>query len=295
MDFLQKQEEYVQQVETALQAAVPDDVVSPLGDAMRYSLLGGGKRLRPVLCLAANELLGGDTKEALPVACALEMIHTYSLIHDDLPAMDNDTLRRGRATCHVVFGEAMAILAGDGLLSLAFDTLLENAARHLDNAEAHRRAAACVSGGAGVYGMVAGQCLDLEAEGRLLEEQELYTIHRLKTGAMIGASLEAGLLLCGPSEEELLAVRRFGENLGLAFQIVDDMLDVVGQEATLGKSVGKDREAGKLTFPMLYGLDESEKLAARLTRKAQEALCGVFHERAAFLCELAGRQLVRDR
>jgi geranylgeranyl diphosphate synthase type II len=295
VDFLQKQEEYAEHIEAALQDVIPVDTVSPLGDAMRYSLLGGGKRLRPTLCLAANALLDGDRQEALPIACALEMIHTYSLIHDDLPAMDNDTLRRGKPTCHVVFGEAMAILAGDGLLSCAFDTLLGNAARYPENMQAHIAAACRVSRGAGIGGMVAGQCLDIEAEGRILEETELYAIHRLKTGAMISAALDAGLLLCNPASAEREAVAVYGENLGLAFQIVDDILDVVGQEEALGKSIGKDREADKLTFPKLYGMDKSRALAKERTEQAQEALRGVFFRRADFLCELARRQLERDR
>jgi geranylgeranyl diphosphate synthase, type II len=262
-----------------------------LAAAMRYSVLGGGKRLRPVLVLLAAEACGADPAVALPAACALEMVHTYSLIHDDLPAMDDDDLRRGRPTCHKAFDEATAVLAGDALLTLAFEVV----ARHVYPEAA---AAACVrtlAEAAGPSGMVGGQVADLEAEGRddaTLEALE--AIHRRKTGALLRASLRIGALVAGAPEATLRALDLYGEGVGLAFQIVDDLLDVQGDEAKLGKRVGKDHGLGKWTYPGLLGIDGSRHRAWQVAEEAAEALAPL-GERGARLKALAMDLLERDR
>ena len=262
-----------------------------LYDAMRYSLLAGGKRLRPVLLLESCRMCGGDVEGALPFACAVEMLHTYSLIHDDLPAMDNDDLRRGRPTNHKVYGEATAILAGDGLLTAAFETMLE----HGGDLPAPRvlAAAACLGRAAGARGMVGGQALDMAGEGHALALADVEELQRLKTGALIAAAAEMGCILAGGGAEARAAVRRYAEKLGLAFQIRDDMLDVEGDEATLGKPIGSDAENEKTTFVTLKGLEWCQDAVERLTREAQEAL-DVFQE-AGFLCWLAGELVARKK
>ncbi|MGI6175615.1 MAG: polyprenyl synthetase family protein [Christensenellales bacterium] len=286
---------YCSRIDAELMHCVPETIVNPLGDAMRYSLLSGGKRLRPVLCLAANEMAGGEIEEALGIACGIEMIHAYSLIHDDLPAMDDDELRRGKPTCHVVFGEAMAILAGDGLLNTAFEHMCVHAMGYPKNIKKHLQAILCVARYAGIKGMVAGQCLDLEAEGRQVDEKELLAIHSHKTGALITAPLQAGLILAGAREDELSAIKEYGENLGLCFQIMDDVLDVVGDVEKLGKSTGKDDAAHKMTFPKLYGLEKSREMALACAQKAAKALLDAFGDRAEFLRDAALRQVGRER
>lgn len=264
------------------------DIPEPLRGAMAYSLNGGGKRLRPVLLLAAHELIAPWDDAAMRFACALEMIHTYSLIHDDLPAMDDDTLRRGRPTCHVVYGEGMAVLAGDGLLSLAMEEMLY--VRHPRAFEA----AACVARACGVRGMVAGQCLDLSHEGEAPTEELVSAIHRGKTACLLTAPLEAGLILAGADGEQLAAGRLFGLDFGLAFQIQDDLLDLTGDEKLLGKHVGKDEAEGKLTWPALKGPEQARRDMERLTEEACEALEGAFGERAAFLTGLARESTGRN-
>lgn len=240
-----------------------------LGQAMSYSLMAGGKRLRPVLCLLAAEACGGNAEAALPAACALEMVHTYSLIHDDLPAMDDDDLRRGRPTCHKAFDEATAILAGDGLLTLAFEVL----ARHVQPAEAAAGCVRALAEAAGPEGMVAGQMADLQAEGRddaTLDALE--AIHRRKTGALLRASLRMGAIVAGADETCLRALDAYGHAVGLAFQIIDDLLDVQGDEAKLGKRVNKDSQLGKWTYPGLLGIEGSRQRARQLAEEAVEAL-----------------------
>jgi geranylgeranyl diphosphate synthase type II len=248
---------------------------------MRYSVFAGGKRLRPALLLAACEVFGGDLEDAAPAACAVEMIHTYSLIHDDLPAMDNDDLRRGRPTCHKVFGDAMAILAGDGLLTLAFETLAK--CPRQERVQALIRAMAA---GAGCQGMVGGQVLDLEGEGRPATLDAVQSIHRWKTEALIGASCETGALAGGASLSESEVMRAFGVKIGLAFQIVDDILDITKPREKLGKTPGKDQKAGKATYPSVMGLRAARSEAARLIGAA-EAELGVFGERGGALKDLA--------
>ena len=258
-----------------------EEIPHPLRDAMAYSLLSGGKRLRPVLLLAAHELIAPADETALRFAGALEMIHTYSLIHDDLPAMDNDTLRRGKPTCHVVYGEGMAVLAGDGLLSLAMEEMLS--CPH----ERALSAARFIVQAAGVRGMVAGQCLDLAHEGEPPAQDLVTSIHRLKTGCLLTAPMEAGLCLAGAGEKQLTAGRTFGQLFGTAFQIQDDLLDLHGNEQDLGKHIGKDLTEGKMTWPALVGAEQAQKDVEYLTEQACAALEATFGEASAFLCSLA--------
>ncbi len=280
---------------TQAEAAPPPEgtIPQPLRSAMRYSLLLPGKRLRPVLLLAGYALLADDWQRALPYACALEMIHTYSLIHDDLPALDNDALRRGQPTSHRVFGENIAILAGDALLQLAFETMLESPF----GAEHPRRALSAIreiAERAGVRGMIAGQTLDVKLEGAKPEPALVGYIHRHKTADLLTAPVTAGLTLAGADERQLDAGRRFGQGLGVAFQIVDDLLDLHGDVALMGKEAGMDAQRGKMTWPAVYGEERSRADAERLIRSAVDALA-IFGERADFLRALAQQTLVRAR
>ena len=262
-----------------------------LGRAMAYSLMAGGKRLRPVLCLLAAEACGGAAEAALPAACALEMVHTYSLIHDDLPAMDDDDLRRGRPTCHKAFDEATAILAGDGLLTLAFEVV----ARHVRPAEAAVACTRILAEAAGPEGMVGGQMADLQAEGRddaTLDALEF--IHRRKTGALLRAALRMGGIVAGADETSLRALDTYGRAVGLAFQIIDDLLDVQGDEAKLGKRVNKDSQLGKWTYPGLLGIEGSRQRARQLADEATRALAPL-GPRGERLRALALDLLERDR
>jgi len=239
-----------------------------VSEAMHYSLFAGGKRVRPILCLAGAEAVGGDPGEALPVACALEMIHTYSLIHDDLPAMDNDDLRRGRPTCHRQFDEATAILAGDGLLTEAFHLMAAQAGRYPDREAMLLEVIAMVAAAAGCQGMVGGQMLDLQAEGRKVTLKELEIIHRLKTGALLTAAVRAGALVGGGARGEVDMLTRYGEKFGLAFQITDDLLDVEGDAAEMGKTPGMDQLREKATYPALLGREQAHQWAGRLVEEA---------------------------
>lgn len=261
-------------------------------EAMEYSLHAGGKRLRPVLCLAFAELYGMDRARVMPFAGAIECIHTYSLVHDDLPAMDNDDLRRGLPTNHVKFGEAAAILAGDGLLTDAFD--LMTSVRTDVPAEQVLEAVSEMARAAGAAGMVGGQALDMEYTGRdNVTLEMLKAMHAKKTGALLTSSCTTGAILAGASAEEVEKVRAFGENIGVAFQIVDDILDEIGDEATLGKPVGSDIEEGKVTYPSLIGLDESRNRAQEHIAKAIGQLEGCEGPVADFLRDLA--QYIVDR
>ncbi len=241
-----------------------------LQEAMEYSLLAGGKRIRPILTLETCRLCGGETESALPFACAVEMIHTYSLIHDDLPAMDNDDLRRGRPTNHIVYGEATAILAGDALLTAAFGQLTQ-AKQPADRIVA---AAACLSHAAGSAGMVGGQALDMAGEGRALDRRELELLQSLKTGALIAAAVELGCIAAGGSDEQRTHVRDYAQALGRAFQIRDDMLDVISSFEELGKPVGSDQVNEKSTFVTALGLEGCAGLVGELTSQAIEAING---------------------
>ena len=254
-------------IEEALDRLLPSEDTPPpsIHRAIRYSVFAGGKRLRPILCLEAARVFQPDVQVAVPVGCALEFIHTYSLIHDDLPALDNDDLRRGKPTCHKQFGEATAILAGDALLTLAFQVMAEAPLEPARGVAVLREVAAAVGT---VNGMVGGQVADLEAEGKPAEPKMLEYIHRSKTAALIRASLAAGALCAGASEEDAGRIRRFGENIGWAFQVVDDILDVEESSASLGKTAGKDQSQQKATYPALYGLEKSHQIAEELEQKA---------------------------
>ena len=272
-------------VDAALNRLMPAETAHPpsIHAAMRYSVMAGGKRVRPILCLESARIFSEDVRAVLPVACALEFIHTYSLIHDDLPALDNDDLRRGQPTCHKKFGEATAILAGDALLTLAFETLANAPI------EAARRVAVLshVAASAGtVNGMVGGQVADLEAEGRAIEPAELEYIHRSKTAALIRASVVSGTIAGGAEEDDVARLKRFGETIGWAFQVVDDILDVEELSAALGKTAGKDAVQKKATYPALYGLEKSRQFASELESRAMADL-ETYGPRAARLRALA--------
>ncbi|HKQ88055.1 MAG TPA: farnesyl diphosphate synthase [Candidatus Acidoferrales bacterium] len=279
-------------IESALARLLPAEDTSPtsIHKAMRYSVSAGGKRIRPVLCVEAARLFSPNTAGAVDAGCALEFIHTYSLIHDDLPALDNDDLRRGKPTNHKVFGEAIAILAGDALLTLAFQTL----ANAPIEAVRRVRAIAEVSAAAGtVNGMVGGQVADIEAERKPVDEKGLEYIHRSKTAALIRASIVTGAIAGGASDEDVERLRRFGENIGWAFQVVDDILDVEESSAALGKTAGKDQAQQKATYPSLYGLEKSRLIASDLSDRAIRELAP-YGERAANLRAL-GEFLVARR
>lgn len=273
-------------------------------EAMRYSVFAGGKRLRPVLVLAAAECCGRKPDIALPTAAAMELIHTYSLVHDDLPAMDDDDLRRGRPTSHKVYGEAIAILAGDALLTKAFELIAKNAKIRGVHARAVPEVVQVIAHGAGTFGMVGGQVLDIQMEGgrwkkrnghpgtQAAVEQVLRAIHRHKTAALIRSSLQAGALLAGASPKQLSALGEYGEKIGLAFQIADDVLDVVADKKKLGKS-GSDVKNKKLTFPAVYGLEESRRKALALVEEAKQAI-ETFGRRAQILKQLANYIVERD-
>lgn len=267
------------------------EIPEPLKSAMAYSLDLPGKRLRPVLLLAGYHLLMEDWRSALPFACALEMIHTYSLIHDDLPALDNDPLRRGKPSSHMVFGENMAILAGDGLLSLAYETMLESPisrerpARALD-------AIREIALRSGTRGMIAGQTLDVKLEGTQPSAELVRYIHLHKTADLLTAPLTAGLMLAGAGERELSAAREYGKNLGLAFQIVDDLLDETGDAGQMGKQTGMDAQRGKMTWPCVFGAARAREDAAAAVDAAAASL-SVFSEKGDFLADLAKQTLVR--
>ena len=263
----------VAQVDEALERVLPPDTVQPpsLHRAMRYSVQAGGKRLRPVLVIAGAEAVGGTAEQVMETACALELIHTYSLIHDDLPAMDNDDYRRGRLTNHKVFGEAIAILAGDALLTLAFKLIALNGARTGDP----RIIASLVTDiadAAGTDGMVGGQVVDIESEGKTVSAETLDYIHTHKTAALIRASLCAGALIAGATPAQRAAITTCGDALGLAFQIVDDILDVEGSTEELGKTAGKDAQQQKATYPAYHGLEASRATARTLIDHAKRAL-----------------------
>ena len=265
--------EHRARVEEALDAVLPSEHAPPptVHRAMRYSVLAGGKRLRPLLVIAGAEAVGGTAALVMPSACAFELIHTYSLIHDDLPAMDDDDYRRGRLTNHKVFGEAMAILAGDALLTLAFRLIADNAVL-VPDPRVLRDVLTTVTDAAGTPGMVGGQVVDIESEGRTISAEMLDYIHTHKTAALIRAALVVGALLAGGSDRAVAAISNAGERLGLAFQIVDDILDVEGSLAELGKTAGSDERKKKVTYPAYHGLDASRAKAHALIEDAKREL-----------------------
>ncbi len=267
------------------------DISRPLCQAMAYSLLAGGKRLRPILCLAAAEAVGQtDDPHVLTCGCAMEMIHTYSLVHDDLPAMDNDRLRRGQPTCHVQFDEATAILAGDALLTLAFEVLTELAVDHPMGVNAMRR----ISRAAGFQGMIEGQMRDLDAEGKTLDLDSLKQVHEFKTGALIEAAVVSGGLLGRASSARIDALSDYARNIGLAFQVTDDILNVEGDPDLMGKAAGTDLNRQKSTYPGLMGIDASKAFARELVNNALQALA-LFDTKAQPLSALANYIIERKR
>jgi geranylgeranyl diphosphate synthase, type II len=263
-------------------------------EAMRHSLFAGGKRLRPILVLAGAEVAGMSAEAVLPAACAVELIHTYSLVHDDLPAMDNSPTRRGRPTCHVLYGDAVALLAGDALHAFAFELLARNAEVPEVPADRVVRAIAEVARGIGPQGMVGGQALDLSASAAPLAAADVHEIHRLKTGSLIQACVRLGGILGGAPASDLDALSRYGKHVGLAFQIVDDILDVVGEETKLGKGTGSDAAQAKITFPGVFGLASSRRLAQEATTQAILAL-EPLGARGRWLRDLSMFLLSRDR
>jgi len=282
-DYLIEQQ---QLVDSELDRLAPSEATPPetIHRAMRYSLFAGGKRIRPILCMEAARAVSDRAAGVETAACALEMIHTYSLIHDDLPALDNDDLRRGKPTCHKVFGEAMAILAGDALLTFAFEVL--GAIETVDAARVSRMVLELATAAGTPGGMIAGQVRDLEGEGKTPDPVLLENIHRAKTGALLGVSLRIGAIYAGADGEQLRALSRYGEHIGLAFQIVDDVLDVEETSEALGKTAGKDAAQHKITFPAVYGIEESRRMAEREREGAHSAV-EIFGGRARRLKELA--------
>ena len=283
-------------VEAALHAALPAQTAWPetIHRAVHYSLFAGGKRIRPLLVLTSAQAVGGEPEAALPLACAVEMIHTYSLIHDDLPAMDDDDLRRGKPTSHVVFGEAMAILAGDALLTRAFHLMAEMP-EEASSAEMLRRlqATAILGEAAGTTGLIGGQVEDLECEGRAIDGTSLERLHRAKTGALLSACVRGGAVMAGAGALDLERLTRYAAAIGLAFQVVDDVLDATSDAEHLGKTAGKDEKAEKATYVRVHGLAEARRIADRLRTEAQEALAP-FGERGRLLGSLADQIVRRD-
>ncbi|MBR5560683.1 MAG: polyprenyl synthetase family protein [Clostridia bacterium] len=301
MAYSEQYSRYVGMIEETIEKVLPQteavfsaDGAMPklLCESMRYSLLAGGKRVRPVLLLACCEMLGGDLEQAKAPAVALEMIHTYSLIHDDLPGMDDDDYRRGRLTNHKVYGVGPAILAGDGLLNYAYECLLANAAEYPQNLAGHMRAAKAIANRAGVCGMIAGQSIDLSSEHMAPDADRLAYIHTHKTADLLTAPLLAAAHIAGASDEQIAALERFGWCVGLAFQIDDDLLDVEGDAALLGKQTGMDAQRGKMTWPSLVGVAAAKERSARLWDEAEEAI-NCFGERAWFMRGFADQMRTR--
>ncbi|MCS7091588.1 MAG: polyprenyl synthetase family protein [Verrucomicrobiota bacterium] len=280
-------------IDQALRRFLPSPGTKPatIHRAMHYSLFAGGKRIRPILCLAAAEACGGDPRDAMPLACAVECIHTYSLVHDDLPAMDNDDFRRGRPTCHKVFGEGIAVLAGDALLTVAFEIAAQ--CRGWPRYP-HQRIILELAHAAGSRHLIAGQVADLESEGKSIPIHELRFIHQRKTSALLCCAVRLGGMSANCTPAQLNALTHFGMQVGLAFQVIDDILDITQPSEKLGKTAGKDIQAQKATYPAIVGLERSKQIAEHLTRKAFEALLPL-GTRAAALHALADYLLRRDR
>ncbi len=273
-------------VEEALQRYLPENgVPAVIYEAVRYSVFNGGKRIRPILCLAAAEAVGGDLAPAMPVACALELIHSYSLIHDDLPSMDNDDFRRGKPTCHKVFGENIAILAGDALLTEAF-ALLSRSEKVIFSAEKRLAVIQEIAYGAGISGMVGGQVLDVISEKSGADEQTLREIHRRKTGALIVAAVRSGALMANAGKDKIQSLSEYGIHVGMAFQIADDILNVEGDSALMGKGTGSDAARNKITYPSLLGMPAAKEILNQHVEAALASLSG-FDERAMPLTVIA--------
>lgn len=293
MNLKEEIEAKKQYIDNELDNILPSESAYPgiLFKSMRYSVFAGGKRLRPILILAACEMFGGDDKKAAPFACAMEMIHTYSLIHDDLPAIDNDNFRRGRLTNHKAFGENIAILAGDALLSYAFEVMANAVAKNTDEASA--KALQAIAFGAGINGMVSGQVVDVISEGKKLEKREMDFIHINKTAAMIVASVKAGAYLGGAKQEDVDKLEKAALKLGLAFQIQDDILDITGTFEELGKPLHSDEKNEKATYVSMFGLERSTEIVEELSSDAENIFMS-FGEKGRFLAELT-KYLVKRR
>lgn len=276
MNFTEELKKYREIINNELDKKLPnfDSLQKSVFDSMRYSVFAGGKRIRPILNLKACELVGGNINDSLPFAVALEMIHTYSLIHDDLPAMDNDDYRRGRLTNHKVFGEAVAILAGDGLLNYAFESILGFMIDNNKNDIRYLNAMNSIAKASGVQGMIGGQIVDILAEDKEINKDELEFIHKLKTSALIEASIISGAIVGGADNEEINKLRTYSQALGLSFQIRDDILDKVGDKEKLGKEVGSDEDNNKVTFVSVYGIEKSIEMTQKLCNEAIKSLEG---------------------
>ena len=295
MDFKSVLKDKKTYVESNLQSYIPDmnAYQRTLFESMKYSLDAGGKRLRPILLMESAALFNSDIEDTIPYACAMEMIHTYSLIHDDLPAMDDDDLRRGKPTNHKVFGEGIAVLAGDGLLNYSFEIMLDHALKNEKNSYKYVKAMNEIAKAAGVKGMIAGQIVDLESENKKIDKDTLDFIHMNKTSAMIIGSMRAGAIIGGANDSELENITNYAKNIGLAFQVVDDILDIVGDEKKLGKDVGSDLENNKSTYPSLFGIDKSRDIAKNLINDAKKYI-SEFDEKNEFLNCLADYIIDRE-
>ena len=293
MNFATELKAWSKQVDDALDLylAKSDEYPATIHEAMRYSVFAGGKRLRPVLVLAATKAVGGDVAKAMPVACALELIHTYSLVHDDLPAMDNDDFRRGRPTNHKVYGEAMAILVGDALLTQAFELIAGSA--EVFPADKVNRVTLEIAQAAGSRGLIGGQVVDMLSENQAIAGEVMEYIHRHKTGALFRAAVRAGAILGGASNQQLICLTNYSEQMGLAFQIKDDLLDIEGDEAKIGKPVGSDVKNQKSTYPFLYGLEAARSMASKAANDACAEL-KIFGPEAEFLRSLMHFIINRD-
>jgi len=294
MNFKEKLRERAELINNTLEKMIDEKDVpqKTIYTAMRYSLMAGGKRLRPVLALSVCDMLGGNPDDVLPFGCAIEMIHTYSLIHDDLPCMDNDDYRRGRLTNHKVFGEAVAVLAGDALLNYAFEVMTKAALEDPENVKAKLEAMYIIANASGASGMIGGQIIDLESENKKISPELLHEMHKHKTGALIKASVLSAAAICHASKSVMDSLVRFADMLGLAFQIKDDILDVEGNSELLGKNIGSDASNSKNTFVTLYGLEKSKEMLEDYTEQAIESI-NAFGEKGSFLKELANYLLER--
>lgn len=296
MEFKQRLKLYGDTINNALEKYVPelDTPERTIYRAMRYSLMAGGKRLRPALVLATGEILQGEADEVLlAFGCAIEMIHTYSLIHDDLPAMDNDDYRRGRLTSHKVFGEGAAVLAGDALLNRAFEIMIDTTVGKEKNYINYLKAMNCIASASGCRGMIGGQMIDLESEGKRIDISTLEYMHRCKTGALIKAPVQAAGYICAANREQMKALEDFADYLGLAFQIKDDILDLEGDSVKLGKNAGSDVQNNKSTYVSINGLDKSKEFLKEATYNSISSL-DIFGEKAWFLVELARYLVERE-
>lgn len=294
MEFKKLLKEKASYVEDILKQYMPKEegYQKIIMESMNYSLSAGGKRLRPIMTLEACKLVGGNESDAIPFAVAIEMIHTYSLIHDDLPALDNDDLRRGRKTNHIVYGEDIAILAGDALLNYAFEVMLSTSLEK-DNPRKYLRAINEIAKSVGIYGMIGGQVVDVQSENMQISKEKLDYIHNNKTAAIIIGCMRAGAIIGDANEDDLEKITKYAKNIGLSFQIVDDILDIIGDESKLGKKVGSDIENHKSTYPSLIGLEESKKIAQDLIEDAKLSIKSINNDRE-FLCGLADYIIDRE-